>query len=251
MDWCRLQTNYYLDGAVLRAGEAAEVLFLRCIAYSGAEETRGLIPRHILPMLTPKKTAARTAALVREELLIEHGDYLLIRSWRRIQEALDAESERRRKDRERKAAKRAEDKSLGTSVDVSADSPRTVHDESARIEVEVEVEEEQEKKTSSSSKSSVASLPPRFDEFWSAYPKRVGKGQAVKAWRGALRKADPDSIISAAVSFAAAQVGKDPQFIPHPSSWLNGERWADEQPHLRAVGDGDAWYPGKGGSWDV
>ncbi len=150
MDWCRLGTAYYLDRAVLRAGEAAEVLFLRCIAYSGAEESRGLVPRYVLPMLTPTKTKARTDALLREGLLLDAGDDVQIRSWERWQESLDTEADRRRKDRERKAAVRAKlrTESADASADLSADSPQTVQPESARKEVEVEVEVE---KTSSSS----------------------------------------------------------------------------------------------------
>ncbi len=116
MDWCRLTTNYYLDGALLRAGEAAEVLFLRCIAYSGAQETRGLVPKHVLPMLTPAKTQPRLAALLREGLLVDEGDHVRLRSWDRHQERLDAESERRRKDRERKVAERVRRRAEGHEV---------------------------------------------------------------------------------------------------------------------------------------
>jgi hypothetical protein len=25
--------------------------------------------------------------------------------------------------------------------------------------------------------------------------------------------------------------GKDPKFIPHPSTWLSAERWADDKPN--------------------
>lgn len=138
MEWCRLGTGYYLDGAILRAGEAAEVLFLRCIAYSGAQETRGRVPKHVLPMLAPTRTGARLKALVAEGLLIEDGHDVLIRSWSRWQEALDTESERRRKDRERKARDRASRKSEDASLDSSVDAARIVHMESARKEVEGE-----------------------------------------------------------------------------------------------------------------
>lgn len=70
-----------------------------------------------------------------------------------------------------------------------------------------------------------------FDRFWATYPRRVGKGQAVRAWKTATKKADPSTIITAAAGFAAwcGQDGTDPQFIPHPSTWLNGERWLDER----------------------
>lgn len=138
MDWCRLGTSYYLDEAVLRAGEAAEVLFLRCLAYSGARESRGRIDKAALPLLAPVKTKARMDALVREGLLVDEGDAVLIRRWDEWQEALDSESERRRKDRERKRADRAAVRAA--SSDVSADNPRTIRTLNPRIELEVEEE---------------------------------------------------------------------------------------------------------------
>ena len=136
MDWCRLGSSYYLDAAVLRAGEAAEVLFLRCLAYSAGAESRGRIDKAVLPLLTPAKTQARLSALLREQLLVDEGDTVLIRKWEHWQEALDAESDRRRRDRERKRAER--DAVRAASSDVSTDSPRTVQALNPRIEVEVD-----------------------------------------------------------------------------------------------------------------
>lgn len=76
-----------------------------------------------------------------------------------------------------------------------------------------------------------------FDQFWQLYPRKIGKGQARRAFGAALKKA------SAAQILAALQ--KQPfhpqeRFQPHPATWLNGERWLDEQsqqdPVLRAAG---------------
>lgn len=72
---------------------------------------------------------------------------------------------------------------------------------------------------------------PDFTAFWDAYPKKVGKGQARRAWSSMLKKgADPDEVVAAVEAFAksCADAGTDPKFIPHPSTWLNGERWSDE-----------------------
>lgn len=230
MDWCRLTTDYYLDAAVLRAGEAAEVLFLRCIAYSGAQETRGRIPKHVLPMLTPKGTTARVRALLAEGLVTDDGDALVLKSWERIQEALDTEAERRRRDRERKQRDRDAKKSADTSKESSADAPQNIRPENPRIEVEVEGEKEQHLRS--------ADADPAFDAFWLAYPRKVGKGQARKAWSKALRAAPAETITTAAAAFSA-QPGRDPQFTPHPATWLNGERWLDEPTQLRAVASGE------------
>lgn len=67
-----------------------------------------------------------------------------------------------------------------------------------------------------------------FDVFWEAYPKKMAKGQAKKAWAKAIKSEDAQNIIDATVGYAICQKGKDKQFIPYPASWLNAERWKDE-----------------------
>ena len=67
-----------------------------------------------------------------------------------------------------------------------------------------------------------------FDEWWQAYPRKVGKGQARKAYTTALRKASDTVLLDAAREFAKRTKDADPKFIPHPATWLNGERWTDQ-----------------------
>lgn len=71
---------------------------------------------------------------------------------------------------------------------------------------------------------------PHFVAFWAAYPRKVDKGHARKAWQAKVTAgADPQHIAD-----GAARYRDDPnrpteeRFIPHPSTWINGERWADE-----------------------
>jgi hypothetical protein len=80
-----------------------------------------------------------------------------------------------------------------------------------------------------------------FDAFWSAYPRKVGKPEARKSWKAALKKADAGKIIDAASAYAEQTRGEktEPRFIKHPSAWLNAERWADFQPSLQADDDFD------------
>ena len=140
MDWVKLDATYYNDRAIVRAGEAAEVLFLRCLAYCGAEENKGVVPKDVLARLTPTRTAQRLAALLREGLLTDLGDDVQVRSWAEWQEKLDTESDRRRKDRERKQAARDAAKSADESADESADVPGLVLGPLSREELEVEKE---------------------------------------------------------------------------------------------------------------
>lgn len=67
-----------------------------------------------------------------------------------------------------------------------------------------------------------------FSEFWSAYPRKVGKSEAGKAWQ----KHKPD--LAVVLKALEAQKQSDQwqrdggKFIPHPSTWLNQKRWEDE-----------------------
>jgi hypothetical protein len=107
MDWVKLSSNYYNDPAVMRAGEAAEVLFTRALAYCGDQETEGFIPEEALLRLTPTRAAARAAALVTEGLwTVVDGGWRFV-AWERHQVAQQRLQERREANRERQAKHRA------------------------------------------------------------------------------------------------------------------------------------------------
>ena len=69
-----------------------------------------------------------------------------------------------------------------------------------------------------------------FDDFWDAYPKKVGKGQARKAYTTAVKKVDGGTLMEKLELFKAhhEKLGTDKRYIPNASTWLNGERWDDE-----------------------
>lgn len=83
-----------------------------------------------------------------------------------------------------------------------------------------------------------AAQPDGFAEFWAAYPRKVGRGQAERAFRTATKATDPGTIIAALRTYPFDLAR--PQFIPHASTWLNGKRWLDQidtrDPVLAAVG---------------
>lgn len=78
-----------------------------------------------------------------------------------------------------------------------------------------------------------------FDRFWAAYPRRESKGDARKAYVKAVAKAGPDALLAGAVALAEYHqaVRTEPRFVPHPTTWLNQERWDDTLPEVdpRAV----------------
>lgn len=67
-----------------------------------------------------------------------------------------------------------------------------------------------------------------FDDAWAAYPRKVGKGAARKAWEKAKAKVAPDVLSANLAEYVDSLAGADTRYIPHLSTWLNGERWDDE-----------------------
>lgn len=65
-----------------------------------------------------------------------------------------------------------------------------------------------------------------FDDFWRAYPRRVAKGAARKAFDKAIKKTDIETILKAVEAYKVCK--PDYQDWAHPSTWLNQERWEDE-----------------------
>src|SRR5262249_31224062 len=70
-----------------------------------------------------------------------------------------------------------------------------------------------------------------FATFWAAYPRKVSKQAALKAWM----KLTPDADLVKKI-FDALEVHKRQErwaeeggrYIPHPATWLNERRWEDE-----------------------
>lgn len=80
-----------------------------------------------------------------------------------------------------------------------------------------------------------------FDTFWMAYPRKVGKPRARKAWRATVAARPPLATVLAAVAAqAASEQWQDRQFVPHPATWLNDYRWEAETLEQQARADGQA-----------
>ncbi len=71
----------------------------------------------------------------------------------------------------------------------------------------------------------------RFDEFWAAYPKKVGKKAAWAAWKKVKPDAELFDKIMTAIGKARVTeqwTRENGRFIPNPTTWLNQGRWDDE-----------------------
>ena len=76
--------------------------------------------------------------------------------------------------------------------------------------------------------------PPRslqdssFEEFWTFYPRKVGKPDARRAYAKALDRTGSAMVLNEAAARYAGDPNLPPeQFIPHPATWLNRDGWND------------------------
>lgn len=72
-----------------------------------------------------------------------------------------------------------------------------------------------------------------FEKFWEAYPKKVGKQAAEKAFSKVKRPAETLVLILKALAWqcGSEQWQRDGgQYIPNPATYINQGRWDDERP---------------------
>lgn len=83
-----------------------------------------------------------------------------------------------------------------------------------------------------------------FDEFWTIYPRREGKGAAKKAWAKAVKSLPASDLLAIVRSYSVRMHGTEKRFIPFPATWLNQERWADEvdEQQAEATGSEGGWF---------
>lgn len=75
-----------------------------------------------------------------------------------------------------------------------------------------------------------------FARFWSAYPRKEAKQNALRAFE----KINPDEELLSLMLEAIEKQKRSEQwqedggrFIPHPTTWLNGRRWEDQLPEAK------------------
>lgn len=135
-------------------------------------------------------------------------------------------AERRERDRVRKREERAAKKAALSTVasDVSDGQSRTAEDGEDAPPPSLD------KKYPQTPKELIPSAPAspargEFDDFWAAFPNKVGKADAAKAFPKARQRVDFESLMSGLRRYAAKT---DDRPWCNPATWLNQDRWTDE-----------------------
>lgn len=92
-------------------------------------------------------------------------------------------------------------------------------------------------KTRQETREASASAVSDFDAFWAAYPRKEGKLAAKKAYAKALTLTTHERILYAVKAYSERV---NPNYIAHPTTWLNQGRW-DDEPIIEAKAHQRPW----------
>lgn len=225
MPWFKVDDDLAFHRKIVAAGNAAVGLWTRAGSWCAQQLTDGFVPAHMVPLLG---TTTQAAKLVKVGLWVEVDGGFQFHQWNENGRQPTSQSVRESRERaaERQAKWRAQ-KSANAQVNGVRNgvTPPLVTPSVTGV-----VTGAPTRPVLSTKEPSLAPLAEdHFEAFWKAYPRRVEKLAARKAWKAALkRKTSPEKIITAAEAYANRTRDTEPRFIKHPASWLNAGAYDDE-----------------------
>jgi hypothetical protein len=228
----KVDDHLHAHRKTLRAGVEPMGLWVLAASWSTGERTDGWVPDYVARRLDPQcddHAAALVAAGLWETAEREGDQGWLFHQWDDHQHTAQYLEERNRRNANRMRHRRAQER----AAQASDQQERRVREHTSDTADTVR-KPQPNPTTSKHSTTRAAALAEsdHFQEFWRTYPKRVGKGAAVKAYAKALDSVGGDALVILDGLRNAVQVwttaGTEARFIPHPATWLNQGRWADE-----------------------
>lgn len=70
-----------------------------------------------------------------------------------------------------------------------------------------------------------------FDRFWELYPRKVAKQAALRSYRSARKHTPVEAIAAGLRAQLPDLTTRERHLVPHPATWLNQHRWADDPAH--------------------
>lgn len=173
--YAKLLANYAADDAIIAAGEKAELLFVRGLAFCATSDSDGYITDGQLLRVVGagmRDAVARAKTLVREGLWERVEDGYQVRSWMKIHETAEEKGRARATDRERKRRERdSESEGSPSGQDAVSErtadgSPNGVTADSLNCSVVTEVVPRTEQSTTEQSTTSAPKRGTRIDPNW-------------------------------------------------------------------------------------
>jgi len=197
MTWIKIDDTLPNNPKILPLSDGAFRLYIEGLCYANQYLTDGFLADAVLLRLDPNNNRQE---LVDACLWIECLGGLQINDYTEHQTAKSEVEKKREQNKERSSRYR----SRVTNAEVT-------HPEYRIQNTDTEIN------TSSN----------KFDDFWSVYPRKVGKRDAERAYVRALKVATSEEILEGAKRYAT-----DPnrlgEFTAHPATWLNRGSWGDQ-----------------------
>lgn len=209
--WVKLAVDWYKDDQIrlirkLPDGNDIALMFVMMLGMAGELNRGGFIPytqedlSNLLD-IKPATVELGITAMLRKGLIEEIDGIYHITNWEKWQTVDGAE---KLKIQRREATRRWREKKLAAEAAPALPAP------------EPKPEPKQ------------TAMERRFERFWKAYPKKVGKGGAEKSFQ----KYKPDDELTETMIQAIEAQKQTRQwkegYIPNPQTWLNQKRWLDE-----------------------
>ena len=254
MPWFRVDDKFYSHPKFVAVSMAARGLWVSAGSWCTQNLTDGWLPESVLPLLTSGRSVADLVVELESADLWTRGvNGWQFHDWTDWQWSKDRIEKQRLANRERqqKWAARGNDKRWGDGEPSPepgaerADYPHqtnavsnalltSLHTNTIPPVVQVPVTADVVSGTDRSaiqdrdeSKLEDAS----FTLFWNLATRKTGKGAARKAFTKALTRTTEQQLGPAWVKANAAwKTWPDKTRIPHPSTWLNQDRWDDDPP---------------------
>lgn len=225
--WVRLDDSFATHHKLIAAGPLAMALQVRAICYARHQRTDGWIPTPVIPSLIFDLPTDRDwPAYMQQHHLWDRrddGEYEVhdFLDWNPSTKELDLVKERQAKGGKKGMKSRWKDHKPdhNSTYNSTYNSPNKSPDKSLILSDVV-----------LNTVSNPSSSEPEFEQFWSAYPKKVGKKDAQRAWAKAKDRPDIAVLLEAIGKQTHSEQWRKEagQFIPNPATWLNRGSWADE-----------------------
>lgn len=230
LDWYKRDPRAFVEGV---QGLGPEVIGAYAVLLDLMYARGGAIrrdDRHLSGVLgcSVRKAKSLTDALIDTGKIVSRDDYL-------TNKRVETEAKRKRNERELRANAQRERR----ENERGSNENKGLADKGVLSEAPLEKEKEKDKeKNTPLTPRGGGGVEDEFEEWWHLCPRKVGKGQAKKAYRRARKVTDRQTLTDGIKRFALSVHGKDAKYICYPATWLNGERWADvegvDQPSQKA-----------------
>jgi len=211
--WFKVDDQLAFHPKVIQAGNSAMGLWVRAGSWCGAHLTGGELPTHMIRTLGAQTRDAKR--LVEVGLWESTSGGYRFRDWDEYQPTKDQVEAKREADRERQRRHRSKPTKAVTPTVSHAVTDAVTNDAPSRP-------------VPTNKKKERAEYGAEFEDWWKHYPRKADKGHADSAYRKARKIADEATLLNAVVAFARRVADSDPQYIPYPGKWLNGQQWLDE-----------------------